>query len=54
MIELKVEGASYIFSSDDDKYNRLTFVPVSGVGYIYLRGRGSVILPSGETVRLGR
>mgnify|MGYP001767077101 CR=1 FL=1 len=44
----------YVFIGEGDDLNLLTFVRIPNVGYIYLRGIGQVILPSGETVKLGQ
>lgn len=43
----------YVFIGEGDDLNLLTFVRLSDVGYVYLRGKGQVILPTGEVVKLG-
>jgi hypothetical protein len=53
-VELDMKGDIYTFISEDDKSNRLTFVMVPGVGYVYLRGKGRVTLKDGREVELGR
>ena len=52
-IELDMEGDMYTFISEDDKLNRLTFVMVDRIGYVYLRGKGRVILKDGKEIKLG-
>jgi len=46
-----IEG--YRFIGEGERPYRLTFGIVKDQGYIYLRGKGRVITPSGEEVRLG-
>ena len=41
----------YVFSGENDPLNPLTFLLTRG-GYVYLRGRGTVTLPDGETVQM--
>jgi len=41
------------FIGTGDKLYRLTFVIVEGVGYVYLRGRGTVVRDDGSKVELG-
>ncbi len=36
------------------KGDRLTFVLLEGVGYVYLRGKGKVVYPDGKIVKLGK
>lgn len=38
---------------EGDERNRLTFVLLSDIGYIYVRGEGKVVFPDGRTVELG-
>ena len=52
-VELDVEGDLYTFISGDDKLNRLTFGLVPRVGYVYLRGKGKVVLKDGKEVKFG-
>jgi len=42
----------YRFIGEGDKYNRLTF-SLFDEGYVYLRGKGKVILPNGKIIKLG-
>jgi len=53
--KVPVGGAldGYVFISEGDKLNLLTFAQIRRVGYVYLRGRGKVIFPNGKEVRLG-
>ena len=39
-----VEVAGYRFVGEGDKSERLTFGLIDGVGYVYLRGRGKVVM----------
>lgn len=48
----EVKMGPYTFIGEGDKTNRLTFVFLD-VGYVYLRGKGKVLLPNGQTVALG-
>ncbi len=41
----------YVFASDNDPLNPLTFL-LTKDGYVYIRGKGTVTLPSGEKVQL--
>lgn len=43
----------YTFIGEGDKFHRLTFAIIKGVGYVYLRGKGSIISKNGEVIRLG-
>jgi hypothetical protein len=43
----------YTFVGEGDILNRLTFVVIKDVGYVYLRGKGKVISPEGVTTKLG-
>lgn len=52
-VELDMEGNIYTFISEDHKLNRLTFAMVPRIGYVYLRGKGRVILKDGKEVKLG-
>jgi len=52
-VELDIKGDIYTFISEDNKLNRLTFVMVPSIGYVYLRGKGRVILKDGREVKLG-
>ena len=45
--------SGYIFIGEGDDLNLLTFARLVNVGYLYLRGKGQVILPNGEEVKLG-
>jgi hypothetical protein len=46
-------GDVVIFRGEGDRANRLTFGVVPGVGYVYLRGKGTLVLKSGREIRLG-
>lgn len=50
-IEFKLNRV-YTFIGEGDKLNRLTFVMVDRIGYVYLRGKGRVML-DGKEVKLG-
>jgi hypothetical protein len=52
-VELDIGGAAYTFISEDSKFNRLTFAVVDGMGYVYLRGKGTVMPKDGKEVKLG-
>lgn len=52
-VDLKIGNGLYTFVSDDDKRNRLTFVFMEKIGYVYLRGKGSVSMKGEREVRLG-
>lgn len=49
----EVRMGPYTFIGEGDKANRLTFAAIDS-GYVYLRGKGKVVLPDGRTVSLGR
>ncbi len=49
----EVKMGPYTFIGEGDKTNRLTFAFIDS-GYVYLRGKGKVVLPDGRTVSLGR
>jgi len=53
--KIPVGGAleGYVFIGVNDKLTLLTFAQVRDVGYVYLRGRGKIILPNGREVLLG-
>ncbi len=51
-IDGKVKHGGYTFIGEGDQYNRLTFVLLNQ-GYIYVRGIGRVITPTGKTIKLG-
>ena len=44
---------NYLFVNEGKKHHRLTFCLVKGQGYVYLRGKGLVITPDGNEVKLG-
>ncbi len=44
---------NYYFVSDEKFPNQLTFAYIRDVGYVYLRGVGKLILPSGKEVEFG-
>ena len=48
-----VDLGSRTFIGEGDIANRLTFVYVAGVGYVYLRGKGKVRLPGGPVREFG-
>ena len=48
-----IEINGYRFVGMGNKTNRLTFALIENVGYIYLRGKGMVVLKNGEEVKLG-
>jgi len=50
-IPLLIEG--YTFIGEGDKLHRLTFGVIENVGYVYLRGKGRVILKNGKEIKLG-
>ncbi|MBN1273651.1 MAG: SPOR domain-containing protein [Candidatus Aminicenantes bacterium] len=57
-VELKVENADkkterFVFISEGEKDNRLTFW-VGNDAYVYLRGKGRVVMPSGTQIVLPR
>ena len=43
----------YIFIGDRNRTQRLTFALIKGVGYVYLRGKGTVRTLKGEIIKLG-
>ncbi len=43
-----------VFESLDQFPNQLTFAYLKGIGYVYLRGKGKVIFPTGREVSLGQ
>jgi hypothetical protein len=45
--------SGYVFIGEGDNLNLLTFVRILNVGYIFLRGKGQVIFPNGDMVKLG-
>ncbi len=49
----KIKEFGYAFIGEGDKLNRLTFCLIRDKGYVYLRGKGKVILPNGQEVKLG-
>ena len=52
--EVRFDNAKLpVFFGEGDERHRLTFVLLSDVGYVYVRGQGRVVFPDGRTVRLG-
>jgi len=49
----KVEIQGYTFIGEGDKFNRLTFCVIKDIGYVYLRGKGKVLLKDGKEASLG-
>jgi hypothetical protein len=49
----RVVMGQYSFLSEGPKTARLTFGVVRNAGYVYLRGKGTVALPDGTSVKLG-
>lgn len=49
----QLEVGDYVFQGGDDPSNVLTFL-LTDDGYVYLRGKGGVRLPSGRWVQLGQ
>ncbi|RJQ51373.1 MAG: hypothetical protein C4526_10335 [Nitrospiraceae bacterium] len=48
-----VRIGNYNFLNEGDKSDRLNFGIIESYGYVYLRGKGKVILPDGTEVKLG-
>ena len=48
----KINCAGYAFVGEGDEKNRLTFVVLER-SYVYVRGKGRVILPNGQEIKLG-
>jgi hypothetical protein len=48
----KINCAGYTFVGEGDEKNRLTFVVLER-SYVYIRGKGRVILPNGQEIKLG-
>jgi hypothetical protein len=48
----EVTIGKYVFFGENDLFYPLTFLLISD-GFVYLRGKGKVILPNGETVAFG-
>ena len=46
-------ASGYTFVGEGDNLNLLTFARLPDLGYVYLRGKGQVILPTGDVVKLG-
>lgn len=46
----RIQVGDYTFIGEGDKSERLTFALLKGVGYVYLRGKGKLLLKSGEEV----
>lgn len=51
-IELGRGNYTFIIG-EGDKLNRLTFALIKDVGYVYLRGKGRVLLKNGKEIKLG-
>ncbi len=51
-VKFEVDGV-YAFVGEGDKLNRLTFGLIKDSGYVYLRGKGKVILKDGKKIALG-
>ena len=45
--------AGYKFIGEGEKLNRLTFVCIKDIGFVYARGKGKVISPDGKEIKLG-
>ena len=52
-VNLEIDGQIYSFIGEGDKLHRLTFGIIKNIGYVYLRGKGRVILKNGKEVKLG-
>jgi len=52
-VQLNVGDGIYTFISEENKINRLTFVLMPAIGYVYLRGKGKIILKDGKEINLG-
>ena len=52
-VNLEIDGQVYSFIGEGDKLHRLTFGVIKNIGYVYLRGKGRVILKNGKEVKLG-
>lgn len=48
----QVKLDNYTFIGEGNKLNRLTFVSLTQ-GFVYVRGKGKVILPEGKEIKLG-
>ena len=44
---------TYTFASEGDRSSLLTFVMVKEKGLVFLRGKGRLMLPNGEEIKLG-
>lgn len=49
----KTEPVQYTVTGEGDALHRLTFAVLDKIGYVYLRGRGTLVGPNGAEVRLG-
>lgn len=49
----EITVGKYVFAGEDDPFNPLTFL-LTKDGYVYVRGKGTVTLPDGKTIQLGR
>lgn len=52
-VKLSYDNINYTFVGEGDKSSRLTFVLLKNLGYVYLRGKGRVILNDNKQVMLG-
>lgn len=50
----RVRIGPYVFESQGDQRNRLTFALIKDIGYVYIRGMGRVILPDGAERVFGK
>lgn len=46
----EADSLSFQFLGEGEFPNQLTFAYLEGIGYVYLRGKGRVVLSTGETV----
>jgi len=48
---VEIDGHNFI--NEGEKWNRLTFVLMGNIGYVYFRGKGKVSMKDGSEVKLG-